>query len=468
MKILVTIANYGTKNDSYLRRLIEEYRALPYEVDIVVLVSVAKEVEGATQVVLHSPVGDPWTFPFAHKSIFASRIDQYDLFIYSEDDTLITQRSIEAFLRTTEVLEDDEIAGFLRVENTPEGRASISTINGHFRWDVTSVVHRGQFTFAFFTNEHAASYLLTRQQLRRAIGSGGFLVQPHESKYDLLVTAATDPYTQCGFRKLVCISHLDDFLLAHLPNKYIGQFGVDKDEVETQIAALRQIGEGSRQPSLLFRTESQIRHQRWSKGVYEAPRQDVIDAIPKHVRSILSFGCGNGALEAELKVRGFEVTAAPLDSVFGACVEARGVHVVYGDADSIWSSLQGRRFDCVVVLDLLHLIPEPSDLLKRLAGLVADPGCIVASVPNMAQVRMLWKKWKGNGDLIPAAGYETTGLHATSYWRIRSWFQTAGLAVKSVNSTPPKSDLWLYRTASRLFPLGFAGDFVIQSALARN
>lgn len=468
MKILVTIANYGTKNDVYLRRLIEEYRALPHEVDIVVLANSPKDVEGATEVIVHSPVGDPWTFPFAHKAIFAARVDQYDLFIYSEDDTLITGRNIEAFLQATTVLKDNEIAGFLRIENTSEGRTSVSTINGHFRWDVTSVVRRGQLTFAFFTNEHAACYLLTRQQLRRAIESGGFLVQPHESKYDLLVTAATDPYTQCGFRKLICISQLDDFLLAHLPNKYIGQFGIDKTEVETQIAALRQIEEGSRPPSLLFRTESRIRHQQWSKGVYEAPRQDVVDAIPRNVRTILSFGCGNGVLEAELNARGFEVTAVPLDSVVGACVEARGVAVVYGDADSIWASLEGRRFDCIVVLDLLHLIPEPSVLLKRLAGFVADPGCIVASVPNMAQVRVLWKQWKGNVGLVPAGNYDATGLHATSYWKVRDWFQTAGLAVKSVDSTPPKSDLWLYRTASRLFPLGFAGDFVIQSELARN
>ena len=34
MKILTVIASYGTNNDQYLQQLIDEYRKMPYEIDI--------------------------------------------------------------------------------------------------------------------------------------------------------------------------------------------------------------------------------------------------------------------------------------------------------------------------------------------------------------------------------------------------------------------------------------------------
>jgi len=104
MKILVAIANYGTKNDRYLDCVLREYRAMPDDVHVVVLSNVSKNFGEGVEVVLKSPKGDPWSFPFAHKRIFAERALDYELFIYSEDDTLITRRNIEAFRKATDVL----------------------------------------------------------------------------------------------------------------------------------------------------------------------------------------------------------------------------------------------------------------------------------------------------------------------------------------------------------------------------
>src|SRR6185437_15847590 len=133
--------------------------------------------------------------------------------------------NIQAFLRISAVLSDDELGGFLRFENAKNGRISYPDMHWNYHWEAQSVKSSGGYTFARFTNEHAACYLLTRKQLQRALASGGFLVAPHRGAYDLLETAATDIYTQCGFRKLLCISHIKDFLVHHLPNKYAGRLG---------------------------------------------------------------------------------------------------------------------------------------------------------------------------------------------------------------------------------------------------
>ena len=109
--ILVVIASHGSNNDRYLHQLIEEYKSMSYPIDIVVTSNIPKDLDKSIEVVVGLPAKNPWTLPFAHKKIFADRVDRYDLFIYSEDDTLITQQHIEAFLHATEVLKPDEIAG---------------------------------------------------------------------------------------------------------------------------------------------------------------------------------------------------------------------------------------------------------------------------------------------------------------------------------------------------------------------
>ena len=165
-------------------------------------------------------------------------LERYDLFVYSEDDILITEKNLRAFLEVSAALREDELAGFLRIEYGSNGAVNYPDIHGNFHWDPASIGSRGRYTVAKFTNEHAACYVLTRNQLKKAIKSGGFLVDPHEWKYDLLCTAATDPYTQCGFTKLIPISHLDDFTVHHLSNKYVGKMGVDETQLRAQVRSM--------------------------------------------------------------------------------------------------------------------------------------------------------------------------------------------------------------------------------------
>ena len=71
------------------------------------------------------PTKDPWSLPFGYKTIFGERMSQYDLFIYSEDDTLITERNIDAFVKVTKILPEEYIAGFIRHEISETGRSII-------------------------------------------------------------------------------------------------------------------------------------------------------------------------------------------------------------------------------------------------------------------------------------------------------------------------------------------------------
>ena len=193
MKILAVISNYGTSNNEYLQEVLRELRGMTdHHADIVVLSDAPKDFGADIKVQVGLPSKDPWTLPFAHKDVFVQNINAYDLFLYNEDDIRITEAHINAFLEATRVLHDDEIAGFMRYEVDSAGTRYFCDVHGRYRWDPRFTGQRGTQVFGYFTNEHAGCFLLTQDQLRRSIASGGFRVPPHKGRYGLPESAATD------------------------------------------------------------------------------------------------------------------------------------------------------------------------------------------------------------------------------------------------------------------------------------
>jgi 2-polyprenyl-3-methyl-5-hydroxy-6-metoxy-1,4-benzoquinol methylase len=427
MKILVVIANYGTKNDIYLSKVLDAYRELKDDVDIIVTSNLVKDFGKDVDVVVGMPTKDPWSLGFAHKRIFADRINRYDLFIYTEDDVLITRRNIDAFLRATEILPEDELASFFLYETGQEGKKYFPQARQHYRWDPESVSKRGEDTFAFHSNLHAACYMLTREQLGRAINSGGYLVEPHEGKYDLLVAAATDPYTQCGFKKMVCISRFDDFLLPHLPNKYWRMGVLSEDDFYDQLKVLRSIGRNGKLTTALFPIETNLYHMHWSKDFYEPCQHKLINLVPQSVKSVLSVGCGWGATEKALIEKGIRVRGLPIDSVVSVNAQRRGVEIVNGDLATARVKLQGQLFDCVLLSNVLHLVRDPVALLSSFAEFLAPGGCIVASVPNLSWFRRASRSIRLRGLKANPISYEVSGMHVTNGRLLKDWFRDAGL-----------------------------------------
>lgn len=426
LRILVAIANYGRTNDRYVHRLLEEYRSMPFSVRLVVLSNVPKVLGHDVEVVVGLPARDPWSLPFAHKAIFAENVENYDLFIYSEDDTFITEKTIRAYLRVTALLPENEIADFFRTETDAEGRVYYSTVNSYFHWVPGSVRERGSHVFAVFTNDHSACFILTRNQLRRAIASGGFLVPPHSEKYDLLVTAATDPFTQCGMQPVRCISHPDDFITPHLPNRYIGRMGMSREAVDRQIRRLLEIQDQPELHTPLFNVETKLRLCPWSKDYYERAEADVLDVMPESVKSALSIGVGWGALEGALINRGTLVTGLPLDAVIAANAEDRGVSIVSGSFDEARRKLEGQRFGCVIFSNVLHLVERPEQILASYAELIAPGGFVVIGSPNFGGLPHQIRARLSPVDFRGIGHFAESGIQAITVKRIKEMTESVG------------------------------------------
>ncbi|MCW2317842.1 2-polyprenyl-3-methyl-5-hydroxy-6-metoxy-1,4-benzoquinol methylase [Rhodoblastus acidophilus] len=434
-KALVAIASYGSGNDAYLKRMIAEYRSLPFDVDIVVLSNIDKPLGPGVETRVGLPSRNPWSLPFAHKPLFAERASAYDLFIYSEDDILIGARAIAAFLEVAPLLRDDEIAGFLRFETTPDGRRTYPDAHGRYHWDPTSIRTRGPLTLARFTNDHAACYMLTRAQLGRALASGGFAVKPHADRYDLLCTAATDPYTQCGFVKLIPISRLDDFTVHHMSNKYAGKVGVDETEMRRQLAALADIARGRRPPLRLLDAETRLPEGVYSRDFYEPAAPEILRLVPPQAARILSVGCASGATEIALARAGVAVTAAPMDPVSSRAAAEAGVEMCDADLATAPRRLAGRRFDALLMLNLLHLTPDPVAALTAFGALLAPGAPVILSCPNMASLPATLRQIRIRRLETPL-GFEKSGAHFTSAGRVARWCRQAGLTLETARFIP--------------------------------
>jgi len=448
MKIIVAIANYGMKNAEYAKQLIQEYRSMPFEVDIFVLSEAPKNYGKGVTVLVGLPSKDPWSLPFAHKRLFAENVDRYDLFIYTEDDMLIRKANILAFLRASEKIDDSFLPGFVQYELYPNGKKNYPQADCIYHWVPGSVRKADEYVFAKFSNAHSACYILTQTQLHKALVSGGFLVPPHKGRYDLLCSAATDPYTQCGFTRVICLSHLRDFELHHLPNRYLNLVGLDENGYKLQIEALQEVFDKNRPDRELFITEKPLATPAWDKNYYEPCRYDIVRMISDSAQDILSVGCGSGLTEAHLQENGKRVMAIPLDSVIGRLAEEQGISVLPPDFEQAFETLAGNKFDAIVLPDILQHLSNPVEILTKLGAFLSMEGVLVGNVPNLTISRRLFGRLlsKSNKFAELNGGFNNTRLNMTSVATLKKWLKASGFHVLELqyNEINPSSRLsWL-------------------------
>jgi SAM-dependent methyltransferase len=456
VRVLVAIASHGSKNQRFLTRLLDEYRSMRHEVDLVVLSDGPKDLGGDVEVRIGAPTENPRSLPFAHRALFAERVADYDLFIYSEDDTLVEEAHVDAFLEANSLLPEDEVPGFLRFEEHPDGQRSYCSIHSFYRWDPQSAVVRGPEAFASYSNQHSACYLLTSAQLRRAIDSGGFLVDAHEGAYDMLVSAATDPYTRCGLHRRLCVTRIDDFLLHHLPNVYLGKLGVGESEFRAQIRAVRDIATGRLSSSQLLEPSSTLPTPEWDVPQHPHAAAGLADVVPRAPLRVLTVGCTSGELERTLLGEEASITGLPVDEVVAAVARLHGVKTLPPDLEAL-EQLDGTVFDLVLVHQVLHHVADPVALLRRLRPLLHPEGRIVLSVPNVRYQRLRARAGRPVPPL-PDGGFEVDGVHASDTALVRRWAGEAGFEIERVRLDrspkvrqltgwlPRAVDIWLGRT----------------------
>jgi len=213
-----------------------------------------------------------------------------------------------------------------------------------------------------------------------------------------------------------------------------------KKEIETLI----NISNGHHPATTLIEPESKMLHLAWSKSLYEKPSPELLNTVPQSARSILSVGCGWGMTEAELKKRGAQVTALALDSVIGSLAASAGIEMVNATLRESLSQLSGRRFDCVLISDLLRLLPDPWQTLQACVRLLEPGGHIIIAEVNFHALPIVVKRRLGVRDYPKLASFTESGIYVIGVRALKRRLKHLGLGTTNVH--------WLHRTSSGMVP----------------
>jgi methionine biosynthesis protein MetW len=125
---------------------------------------------------------------------------------------------------------------------------------------------------------------------------------------------------------------------------------------------------------------------------WDFDRAEMAPLVPTSARRVLDIGCANGRFLALIKERqGAETWGIEINPEAAGQAAGRVDRVIRGDVDSAFAQLPDGYFDCVVCNDVLEHLPDPSRVLRELASRLSAEGVIVASIPNMRYLPVLYE-----------------------------------------------------------------------------
>ncbi|MCY1228688.1 hypothetical protein D3C87_142310 [compost metagenome] len=241
-KILAVLVNYGSEQLRFLERVVAELKSFKkYDVTIIVNSNIELDIDGIDTVNVFT-LDDYQLLPLTCRTTIWENKDDFDVFLYGENDHLFTEKHIDNHLSYSKILPKNRITGLIQFEENETGKY-YPAYHLDFEWDFNSVeIYNGK-KFAHFSNLHQATFILTKQQLTRIGKQLDFkelvientlysritrkikktlgLKVERTNKYSSKCKVNTDVFQFGGMKKMICISDFEDNLIHHLPNIYI-------------------------------------------------------------------------------------------------------------------------------------------------------------------------------------------------------------------------------------------------------
>jgi ubiquinone/menaquinone biosynthesis C-methylase UbiE len=163
-------------------------------------------------------------------------------------------------------------------------------------------------------------------------------------------------------------------------------------------------------------------------------RRDVLELIPPGTSSLLDVGCGEGASGRAAKdeygigfVAGIEHFAPAADRAREALDE-----VIQMDIETAELPFDDGRFDCIVCADILEHLRDPWAALVKLRRVLRRDGVLIASIPNLANLRIVKLIVGDRFDYESSGTLDRTHLRFFTLNTIRSMFAEAGFEIVGI------------------------------------
>ena len=165
---------------------------------------------------------------------------------------------------------------------------------------------------------------------------------------------------------------------------------------------------------------------------YVQPRPEVADLVPPQCRRVLEIGCGAGELGRLLKQRGCFVAGVELVAEAAQAARRHLDQVVTADVETDCLPFPPASFDAVIFADVLEHLIDPWRVLREAVGLLAPEGCVIASIPNVQNVDVLWRLLRGRWDYRERGILDRGHMRFFTLNSIQSLFDQAELNLEQV------------------------------------
>ncbi|TDA64545.1 MAG: class I SAM-dependent methyltransferase [Clostridia bacterium] len=167
-------------------------------------------------------------------------------------------------------------------------------------------------------------------------------------------------------------------------------------------------------------------------GYYSGQRKDLIDLVPPGYRSVLDVGCGEGNNTPYLRQKGATYVA-------GIEITPENAAIARTQMDEVWCGsveaelpFQVGQFDLIICADVLEHLVDPWAALRKLRRLLSSSGYVVASIPNIRYLPVLFELLvKGRFRYVPAGVLDRTHLRFFTRLEIINLFEVAGFEIVS-------------------------------------
>lgn len=225
MRVLTTIACYTGNSNTYLKPVVDELKQIS---DVVIFSPEIIDIDGVkTEIrdksLQHDLVFEPRQYILNH-------IDEYDYFLYNEDDIFISKDCLSYAIEINDVLSRYNIqynVGMLRYEldnDVPEF-VDLSPYNsvhlgGNGVSDIIRYVTKISNEYYFNAwNPHSGNFLLSRDQVKLLYYNGHFSTRPSATFAGILESGATGFHNV--MQKYTPTKDYKRLMVHHMSNKYI-------------------------------------------------------------------------------------------------------------------------------------------------------------------------------------------------------------------------------------------------------
>lgn len=166
-----------------------------------------------------------------------------------------------------------------------------------------------------------------------------------------------------------------------------------------------------------------------TKNYFSNTRYDLIRLIECNNCKVLEIGCGSGATLIELKKQGKASYTVGVDIV-DMDQSNKLDKFILADIETENLDLPNEYFDVIICADVLEHLRDPWSALKKLKNYLKNGGIIVASIPNIREIKTIFNiVIKGDFKYVDSGILDKTHLRFFCRKNILELFEEAGLKV---------------------------------------